>query len=82
MADDNIVSLAKVRADREGPDAAHRWTDEAGVEWFEFECEYLDGDRSFCFRIWATSFDDADRRVGLIKQTAFAADQVYKEVPN
>lgn len=34
-----------------------------GVTWYKYSVSYIDGDKEFGFLIWATSFDDAERRL-------------------
>ena len=36
-----------------------------GVTWYKYGASYVDGDREFVFSIWATSFEDAERRLKL-----------------
>lgn len=58
--DDNIIKFP----DPNAPDSDCIYED-GGVTWYKYSVSYVDGDREFSFSIWATSFDDAERRLKL-----------------
>lgn len=51
-----------------------------GKLWYQFVCDYQDGDVDFTFQIWAKDIEDAERRMGLIKQNCKVAGQLISEV--
>ena len=52
------------------------YKDMYGVLWYQFVCDYSDNDVSYTFQIWATDIEDAERRMGLIKQNCKVAGQL------
>lgn len=80
MAGD-IVDFAAARDRRLNPppDPEHVFTDEHGQQWFEFLCAYADADGEFSFTIWAKDFEDAERRMNVLRQTAVVSGQIYSE---
>lgn len=60
----------------------HRYTDENGVEWYEYLVDYTDSRGvDMGIRIWATSFDDADARFRAIAETGRVVGVLCEEVP-
>ena len=51
-----------------------------GKLWYQFVCDYQDGDVDFTFQIWARDIEDAERRMGLIKQNCKVVGQLISEV--
>ena len=47
------------------------WTDEDGVQWHKYTCEYIDGrGRRMGFDLWGTSDADAEERMTALRATA------------
>ncbi len=57
---DNIVKFP----DKNAPDSDCIYEDN-GVIWRKYGVNYIDDGKEFTFQIWATSFDDAERRLKL-----------------
>jgi hypothetical protein len=79
--DDKIVSLSAERERRDGPDPEHACFGPDGVKWFEFGVDFDDGDSTFSFTIWAKDWEDAERRVELIRTNARVVGQLYMRIP-
>ena len=81
MSDDKVVDIAKIRATREQPDAAHvyiEFRDGVAVKWFRFAASFTDDDGGvFRFELWARDNADAERRIARIRETAKLDGQVY-----
>jgi len=58
----------------------HPHRDIYGKLWYQFVCDYQDGDVGFTFQIWAKDIEDAERRMGLIKQNCKVAGQLISEI--
>lgn len=50
-----------------------------GVKWYAFAASYKDGDHQLSFHFWALNMEDAERRVGLMRETLTFDGQVYEE---
>lgn len=59
------------------PDADCVWTDEHGVQWFKFLCEYGFDGSSWSVEVWARSREDAQARLGSIGCTGVVKGQLY-----
>lgn len=74
---DNVV---KFTPRKETPDADCIWTDEHGVEWFKFTCEYQYEGSRWGFEVWARSFEDAQARLGSIGCTGIVNGQLFAQI--
>jgi len=75
------ISFVDAHERKHGPDPAHVYRDAKGDKWFEFTCDFKDGDETFAFSIWARDMADAERRLALLCQTAVVQGQIYAIVP-
>ena len=55
------------------------WTDEDGINWFLFAGDYKHEDKTYSFRIWGKSHEDALSRINSIHSTASLVGQMYGE---
>lgn len=79
MSDDEtkIVNFQDVHDAKHGPDSEHVYRDVDGSKWFEFGCEFADGDKKYGFTIWAKDHADAERRLCLLRETATVCGKIY-----
>lgn len=78
----NVVEFPHPKPDQ--PDAEHTCIiakDGAPEKWFKFSVAFDDGGSEFTFTIWATSHEEAARRVQCIRETARVEGQVFAEIP-
>ena len=62
------------------PDAEFTYTDEHGVRWGKYLCEYqFDGAR-WSVELWARSFEDAQARIGSVGCTGVVKGRIYTQV--
>lgn len=73
------IAHATHRAERNGPDADQTYRDDAGVTWYRFAVDWQCDGRTFSTHIWATSPDDAERRLAALRSNAVVAGQTYSE---
>ena len=52
------------------------WTDEKGFEWKPYSIEFESADGTFCFEIWAISFEHAELLIQDIRQTAKLSGEI------
>lgn len=71
------LNAARERLRGDQPDAEHVAVDAHGVRWYRFTCRYVDGDSEHGFDIWATSHEDAARRMEALRATARVDGQVH-----
>ena len=75
------IDFAAERSKREDqPDAAHRYVDEAGVEWFTFLIEWHVDGEAFTAELWAKDAADAERRFEALKSTGQIQGQIFSTV--
>jgi hypothetical protein len=78
----NVVEFPQPTPDQ--PDAEHTCIivkDGKPEKWLEFSGAFDDGGSEFAFEIWATSKEDAERRVQCIRQSARLGGQIFGTVP-
>lgn len=64
------IDNAKSESDRTA------WTDEKGFEWKPYSIEFESADGTFCFEIWAISFEHAELLIQDIRQTAKLSGEI------
>lgn len=62
------------------PDSEQIFIDAKGNQWFKYDIHYFDQDRDMSFCLWAMSFEDANRRLKLITQSARVEGQIFSQV--
>lgn len=78
----DVIDFSAEHDKRHGPDPEHVYLDPmTGKKWFKFMLDYKDGDKDFGLHIWATDLGDAERRLGLIRETGRIEGQLYGTIP-
>jgi hypothetical protein len=73
----NVTSLDAHKTKLNAPDADQVYVDDDGVKWFKFGVDYTDQRaRTMSFPIWATSLEDAQERLSLIKDNSRIYGQI------
>ena len=78
MADVINISAERDRRSLVQPDISFR--DDKGTLWYQYVCDYYDGDQTFTFEIWAESYEDAERRMNLIKKNGVLVGQLVDTI--
>lgn len=73
----DVISLDAERDRRNGPDAEFRTVDQDGRPMFTFIADFEHDGSSFSIRFFAYDFDDAEWRVGSMRNGLILAGQVY-----
>ena len=56
------------------------YTDDNNVQWFKYAAQFGKDGEIFGFEIWATSDEDAERRVGILRETATIEGRIFEEI--
>ncbi len=78
------TDINEFKKNKEGqPDPENVTIDEDGKEWFNYLCSYTDDEGSeMAFEIWATSFDDAAKRLRCIGNKGVVDGQIFSHQPS
>lgn len=80
MAD--IVDINIAKRDRENSETSKKFriVDDDGVEWFVFLVDYEHDGKQMTYRIWATSWEDAENRLASIAKRSTVVGRLLEEV--
>ena len=81
---DNVINIQDKIDQMNGPDPEHVVIiaeNGCPVKWFEYSYSFMDGEKEYSFNVWARDYDDALRRVDLIKRTVKLNGQVLQRIP-
>jgi hypothetical protein len=73
----SVLSFANALDRKHGPNAEHLWRAPSGQVWQRYACDFEYEGCSYSFEIWATSREDAHRRLAFLRKNAVLAGQVY-----